>query len=132
MPADDLTAVYTTLIRPVLEYANVVYVGCTNSQAKTLEALQGRAVRIINRNRSSPTATPLPTLQSRREDAAVALLNQMRSSDHPLHHMVTEDRQQRTGRTLRNHHQLTLPSCRTERLKRSFLHQATSLYNQTL
>ncbi|CAH1251249.1 MFHAS1 [Branchiostoma lanceolatum] len=132
MPPDDLTTVYTTLIRPVVEYANVVYVGCTNSQSNALEAVQRRAVKIINKAGSTTTANLLPTLQSRREVAAVALLNQMRSSDHPLHHMVTDDRQQRTGRTLRNCKHLTLTACRTERLRKSFLYQATKLYNQAL
>jgi len=133
MPAEDLTTVYTTLIRPVLEYANVVYVGCTISQSNTLEAVQKRAMRIIHRNSdASCTTTLLPTLRSRREEAAVTLLNQMRASDHPLHYMVTGNRQQQTGRTLRNCNQLTLPACRTERLRKSFLYQATSLYNKTL
>ncbi|KAI8522057.1 hypothetical protein Bbelb_018110 [Branchiostoma belcheri] len=65
MPADDLTTLYTTLIRPILEYANVV-----------------------------------------REAAAVKLIDQMRACDHPLHHMITSDRRQHTGRTLRNSHHL--------------------------
>ncbi|CAH1233572.1 Hypp796 [Branchiostoma lanceolatum] len=132
MPPEDLLTVYTTLVRPVLEYAHVLYVGCTVSQRNTLEAVQRRALRIINRNSSSPTPSPLPTLQSRREEAARALFTQMRANDHPLHYMITNDRKEETGRTLRNHNHLSMPKCRTERLKRSFLYQATLLHNKSL
>ena len=98
MPPEDLVTVYTTLVRPVLEYANVVYVGCTESQRKTLEAVQKRAMKIVNRNNNSPTSVPLvlPTLQSRREDAARTLLTRMRATDHPLHYMVTSERKEET------------------------------------
>ncbi|KAI8482936.1 hypothetical protein Bbelb_393540 [Branchiostoma belcheri] len=97
MPPKDLVTVYRILVRPVLEYANVVYVGCTESQRKTLEAVQNRAMKIVNKNNISPTSVPLvlPTLQLRREEAARTLLTQMRAS-HPLHYMVTSDRREET------------------------------------
>jgi len=44
----DLVCFYTTVIRPVLEYASVVWHhGLTQAQADRLEALQKRALRII-------------------------------------------------------------------------------------
>ncbi|KAI8489027.1 hypothetical protein Bbelb_332510 [Branchiostoma belcheri] len=53
MPPEDLETVYTTLIRPVLEYANVVYVGCNTKQNNTLEAVQRRAARILRQQYSN-------------------------------------------------------------------------------
>jgi len=45
----DLCCFYTTMIRPVLEYACVVWHhGLTKAQSDRLEALQKRAVRIIH------------------------------------------------------------------------------------
>ncbi|CAH1233292.1 Hypp671 [Branchiostoma lanceolatum] len=132
MPPDDLTTVYTTLIRSVLEYANVMYVGCNKTQSKTLESVQKRASRIINRNGGIQTTARLPALKSRRDEAALKLFQQMCSEDHPLHYMTASNRQRQTGRTLRNHNHRTLPTCRTERLKNSFLFHATKLYNQSL
>ncbi|XP_035676231.1 uncharacterized protein LOC118415630 [Branchiostoma floridae] len=132
MPPKDLLTVYTTLVRPVLEYAHVVFVGCTESQRNTLERVQKRALRIIYGHSSNPASlAPLPTLQSRRENAARSLYTQMLASDHPLHFMVPDDMEVATGRTLRNSSHRTLPKCRTERLKRSFLYRATVLHNNS-
>ncbi|KAI8503616.1 hypothetical protein Bbelb_185870 [Branchiostoma belcheri] len=69
----DLVLVYLALVRPVLEYGHVLLVGCSKEQERAMERVQRRALRIISRagRRDVPE---LPTLQSRREDAAVKLL----------------------------------------------------------
>ncbi|KAI8482371.1 hypothetical protein Bbelb_398560 [Branchiostoma belcheri] len=130
MPPEDLETVYTTLIRPVLEYANVVYVGCNTKQNNTLEAVQRRAARIIYGN--STQTTPFSTLQDRRETAAKTLLKQMRHVSHTLHSLMPCDRHQSTRRSLRNGNHISVPKFRTERLRKSFLFQAISLSNQDL
>lgn len=49
LPEQDLLIFYTTVIRPVLEYANVVWHhSITVAQSDRLEALQKRALRIIS------------------------------------------------------------------------------------
>ncbi|KAI8517030.1 hypothetical protein Bbelb_056110 [Branchiostoma belcheri] len=121
MPPEDLETVYTTLIRPVLEYANVVYVGCNTKQNNTLEAVQRRAARIIYGN--SIQTTPFSTLQDRRETAAKTLLKQMRDVNHPLHYLMPYDGHQSTRRSLRNGNHISIPKIRTERLRKSFLFQ---------
>ncbi|KAI8514659.1 hypothetical protein Bbelb_072500 [Branchiostoma belcheri] len=108
MPPEDLETVYTTLIRPVLEYANVVYVGCNTKQNNTLEAVQRRAARIIYGN--STQTTPFSTLQDRRETAAKTLLKQMRHVSHTLHSLMPCDRHQSTRRSLRNGNHISVPN----------------------
>ncbi len=41
---DDLVIMYRSLIRPCLEYANVLLVGCTKKHAALLESIQKRAL----------------------------------------------------------------------------------------
>ncbi|KAI8483457.1 hypothetical protein Bbelb_387890 [Branchiostoma belcheri] len=108
MPPEDLETVYTTLIRPVLEYANVVYVGCNTKQNNTLEAVQRRAARIIYGN--STQTTLFSTLQDRRETAAKTLLKKMRHVSHPLHSLMPCDRHQSTRRSLRNGNHFSVPN----------------------
>ncbi|KAL7371511.1 hypothetical protein ABVT39_000119 [Epinephelus coioides] len=50
LPADDLVTIYTTLIRPCLEYSSVLLVGCTKKQQADLERVQTHACKIITRN----------------------------------------------------------------------------------
>ncbi|KAI8513783.1 hypothetical protein Bbelb_081070 [Branchiostoma belcheri] len=96
-----------------------------------MERVQRRALRIISRagRRDVPE---LPTLQSRREDAAVKLFRQMLQEDHPLHDLVPVSRANATGRSLRNKNTISIPPARTKRLQNSFLHQSIRLYNQTV
>lgn len=69
LPQQDLLTVYTTLVRPCLEYGSVLLVGCNKSQAAQLERVQKRPLKIISRGK--PMALELPSLQSRREQAAM-------------------------------------------------------------
>ncbi len=44
----DLVCIYLTLVRPVVEYAYLVWsTGLTKEQSQTLESIQKRALRII-------------------------------------------------------------------------------------
>ncbi|KAI8495564.1 Coiled-coil domain-containing protein 13 [Branchiostoma belcheri] len=97
----DLIQIYLALVRPVLEYGHVLLVGCSKEQELAIERVQRRALRIISLGgrRSVPD---LPTLKSRREDAAVHLFQRMLQENHPLHDLVPPSRSGATGRTLRN------------------------------
>ncbi|KAI8517367.1 hypothetical protein Bbelb_059480 [Branchiostoma belcheri] len=63
----------------------------------------------------------LPTLRSRREDAAVHLFQRMLQEDHPLHDLVPPTRSGATGRSLRNSGTISLPKARTKRLNNSLI-----------
>ncbi|KAI8515378.1 hypothetical protein Bbelb_061910 [Branchiostoma belcheri] len=96
------------IVRPVLEYGHVLLVGCSKEQERAMERVQRRALRIISRagRRDVPE---LPTLQSRREDAAVKLFRQMLQENHPLHDLVPVSRANATGRSLRNKNTISIP-----------------------
>ncbi|KAI8481595.1 hypothetical protein Bbelb_406950 [Branchiostoma belcheri] len=87
----DLIQIYLALVRPVLEYGHVLLVGCSKEQELAIERVQRRALRIISLGgrRSVPD---LPTLKSRREDAAVHLFQRMLQENHPLHDLVPPSR----------------------------------------
>ncbi|XP_035670155.1 uncharacterized protein LOC118411776 [Branchiostoma floridae] len=127
----DLVTIYVSLVRPVLEYGHVLLVGCSKEQERAMQRVQQRALRIISRagRRDVPD---LPTLQSRREDAAVKLFRQMLDAEHPLHDLVPASRSTATGRSLRNKNTISIPPARTKRLQNSFLHKAIKLYNKTI
>ncbi|KAI8494031.1 hypothetical protein Bbelb_283780 [Branchiostoma belcheri] len=93
-----------------------------------IERVQRRALRIISLGgrRSVPD---LPTLKTRREEAAVHLFERMLRDDHPLHDLVPPTRSAATGLSLRNAERISLPPARTKRLRNSFLHCAIRLYN---
>ncbi|KAI8517973.1 hypothetical protein Bbelb_039900 [Branchiostoma belcheri] len=99
-------------------------------QERAMERVQRRALRIISRS-GRRDVPELPTLQSRREDAAVKLFRQMLQENHPLHDLVPVSRANATGRSLRNKNTISIPPARTKRLQNSFLHQSIRLYNQT-
>ncbi|KAI8483405.1 hypothetical protein Bbelb_388680 [Branchiostoma belcheri] len=128
---DDLLQVYKSLIRPVLEYGNVLLVGCSAEQSRDIERVQKRALRIISCG-GKRTVPYLPSLKERRELAAITLLKNMMKPEHPLHELVPPQRLTSTGRRLRNHDNISLPLARTERLRKSFLYTAVRLYNETL
>ncbi|XP_078603982.1 uncharacterized protein LOC144877809 [Branchiostoma floridae x Branchiostoma japonicum] len=127
---DDLIQVYITLVRPMLEYAHVLLVGCSKEHERAIERVQRRALRIISLG-GRRTVPALPTLKERREAAAVKLLKAMLEESHPLHDLVPPTRTMATGRSLRNKSELTIPKARTKRLSNSFLHQAIRLYNES-
>ena len=83
LPADDLITIYTTLIRPCLEYSSVLLVGCSKKQQAELERVQTHACKIIKRRAGNPSQ-PLPSLQTRREEAAVKLVRDMHDQQHDL------------------------------------------------
>ncbi|KAI8513311.1 hypothetical protein Bbelb_099610 [Branchiostoma belcheri] len=124
----DLVQIYLALVRPVLEYCHVLLVGCGKEQEMAIERVQRRALRIISLGgrRSVPD---LPTLKTRREEAAVHLFERMLRDDHPLNDLVPPTRSAATGLSLRNAERISLPPARTKRLRNSFLHCAIRLYN---
>ncbi|KAI8519219.1 hypothetical protein Bbelb_024760 [Branchiostoma belcheri] len=89
-------AVYKSLIRPVLEYGNVLLVGCSAEQSRDIERVLKRALRIISCG-GKRTVQNLPDLKERRELAAITLLKNMMKPEHPLHELVAPQRLTSTG-----------------------------------
>ncbi len=126
---EDLLTIQTAVVRPCLEYGSVLLVGCNQRQATLLERVQKRALKIISRGRTPPPQ--LPSLQSRREQAAIQLVKEMTHTKHPLHDLLPQTRADNTNRLLRNSNNFTQFRCRTNRLKAATLPTAVRLYNTT-
>ena len=76
---------YTTLVRPILEYASIIWDPHTDSNTLKLETVQRRSARRImqNYNRHASVTTmlqhiDLPTLQQRRRHSKIIMLYRIR------------------------------------------------------
>lgn len=110
---DDLITTFTTLIRPFLEYSSVLLV--SRPAEPELERVQTRACKII-RSRAGNISHPPPSLQARREVAAVKLVRDM--------HLLPKRRGTCTTRTVRNQHKLSDLKPQANKVKNSTLHIA--------
>ena len=122
--ATDLVDIYTSTIRPVLEYACPVWhTGLPDFLHRNLENIQKRVLRIIF---GYFTPYPelldkscLPTLRDRREVLCKNFYTDMKDPSHKLHHLLPETRELTYG--LRRTRLRPLLKTKTERFKNSFL-----------
>ena len=119
----DLCKYYTTCIRSVLEYAcQVFHGGLTKEQSDLLESVQKRALRIIDPDLNYNDAINvfgLQTLKDRRAKMCFCLFTLMQNSTHKLHNLLPEKRENRYE--LRDSKPFSLPRCKTNRCKNSFV-----------
>ena len=89
-------------------------------QIDELDAIQRRALNIINSNTSiqSITATPL---KERRQQQAKRFFELMQTDSNCLNNILPAERDKQLTVKLRKSHQRPVPFARTERYKRSFL-----------
>ncbi len=117
---EDLTDVYCSTIRSVLEYAaEVWHPGLTIEQSNCIEHIQERAMKIIYPTVSYTTAikkSDLEFLSHRRETLCKKLFEKMSNDDHKLNHLLPKSLKQRDTRTKTK---FELPKCRTKRNKNS-------------
>ena len=75
--AFSASIIYTSLIRPIIEYCDTVWGCCGQGNCNAIEALQRRAGRIVIRTFSSQKAMDSlkwPTLESRRDKHILKLV----------------------------------------------------------
>ena len=129
---EDLLRVYTTYIRPLLEYcAPVIHAGLTASQAQQIERVQKRALHIIagydNSYRELLHKFQIDNLADRRQEMCLRLGKQMLKS--PIHReILPPTRESISGRHTRHMNSLQ-PFCCSDRLRRSVVPLITSLLN---
>ena len=120
----ELVQFYVTCIRPVLEYASPVFHrSLPNYISEDLERIQRRAFRIIHPDLSYSVALEtvgLPKLHERREKISIDLFDEIVCNPtHSLHSLLPQRKSCKYA--LRRKSDFTLPLCKTERLKESFI-----------
>ena len=120
LPEQDLLIFYTTVIRPVLEYANVVWHhSITVAQSDRLEALKKRALRIISLFVwDMPYSTALQvlnldSLHSRRVKQGMKLFDSICQTESCLNHLLPSKRDTHLTSRLRHPRIYPTPITRT-------------------
>ena len=136
-PRFCLENVYTSYIRPILEYGHIVYDNITDHNIRRLEAIQRKAAIACTGAYVNTSHERLlrelnwPTLQARREYAKLVVLYKivnghvppyLRSILPPLRHVVNPN-------TLRNQQDLSLPPVRLQSFKSSFIPSTVKKWN---
>ena len=136
-PKNDLKTFYRCVIRSTLEYGAQVWNGnLTQAQWSDIERVQKRALRIIVPEHEHNLALQecgLKTLQQRRDDLCVRLIEQMSEPLHKLHSLLPRkcsEVKERETRT--NPGKFYNFFCRTDRFKRSPLVYAIEKCNDRL
>ncbi|KAI8503577.1 hypothetical protein Bbelb_185480 [Branchiostoma belcheri] len=139
LPIDDMVVVYTTYIRPVLEYAAPVWSpGLTERQSSQLESVQKRALRIILGNMYSDYAEVsaqlgLQSRATRREHLCIQFGRKLLTNNQ-FRSLLPPSRGQISNRHVHTRHgnQLNTVRARTERFKNSTIPHIVRLLNKDL
>jgi len=132
-----LSIMYTSFIRPSLEYGNIIWCNCTDNESDTLEAIQRRAARIITGGiiRTNTISLYLEcgieTLQERRNRNVLLFFHRIVNGNVPdyLHELRPPGTMDRQRYNLRQQHNYTVPRCRLAKYKNSFFPKAINMWN---
>ena len=120
---DDLVRIYTTIIRPILEYAcQVWHTRLTIEQSYQIEQVQKRVLRIFFHNIPYEEALKLSgllTLKERREYMCKKLFEQMKSPKHKLNCLLPPIRNNEYN--TRSKRKFDIIKTRTKRFSDSFV-----------
>ncbi len=125
-----LTNLYKALIRPVLEYADVLWDNCTLRECDLIESIQYESARVITGAMKGTSRSRLldelawEDMKTRRSIHKLVLYYKIVNNLTPkyLSDLLPQTVQQRSGLSLRNSENITLYKSRTERFKNlSFL-----------
>lgn len=132
MSTDDLFYYYQSVIRPVTEYACVVWhSSLTQGQSQQLETIQRRAIKIIHGNNNADVSRSLeviPTLSDRREKLTRQFFYSLLNPSSCLHELIPAERDNELTTRLRHYRQYSPPYARTERFKNSTIVYALNNY----
>jgi hypothetical protein len=133
----SLNQLYITHLRPILEYACVVWDGCSLYDKETLEKIQNEVVRIVSGLTRSVSLIQLydevkwPSLEIRRRYLKLVIVYKMHNGLCPdyLSNLLPPTVLQQSSRNLRNAEDYSVTARRTLIYSRSFLPSATELWN---
>ena len=125
IPPTDLLPIFFGLVRSILEYACTVWHTCLPQyQRLRLELVQKRALRIIYPEMHYEEAlseAKCQRLDERRQLLCNKTFTKINERGSRLNHLVPQTRANTHQRNLRNSKDVSLPKCRTERYKQSFI-----------
>ncbi|CAH1252398.1 NAT16 [Branchiostoma lanceolatum] len=120
IPKDLLLRLYMTIVRPNLEYADIVWSGLTKRDQRTVESVQYQTTRIISGHFGLPypsyeslyTELSLPSLQYRRKSHTTVTLYRLLNGRCPPHlqSLLPQTRDTNSRYPLRNSEHLTTPT----------------------
>jgi len=121
MSTSDLVYYYQSVIRPVVEYACVVWAtSITKNQSDLIERIQRRAAKIIfGHEVDALKSLALPSLHDRREQLTKQFFTSLLSPNSCLHHLIPAEFNNEQTDKLRHVKQFPPPLTRTERFKKS-------------
>ena len=121
MSSTDLVYYYQAVIRPVVEYACVVWhSSITKKQSELIERIQRRAAKIIfGHDSDALTALSLPLLSDRRELLTKEFFASLLRPNNCLHHLIPAEFNNEQTDKLRHVKHFPPPLARTERFKKS-------------
>ena len=125
VPSVDLLTIYFSLVRSILEYACPVWhTNLPQYLSDKIEHVQKRAFRIIYPGRRYDDALSIaqcPRLTDRRQILCCKTFKKIQEPTSQLHYLLPSSREDMHGRFLRNNLDYTVPRCRTDRDKKSFI-----------
>ena len=133
-----LMRLYTTLVRPILEYGCEIFDACSQSDSQLMESVQYDAARVCtgaiwNTNRISILhELGWETLETRRKLSRLMLLFKIRNNLAPsyLSNIVVQLVSDVHNYPLRNSHLFRQPRVNTSRYQRAFIPSTINLWNQ--
>ncbi len=137
IPRKAKETVYSAFIRPLLEYASVIFDGCTKKLANSLERVQRQAALACTGAYQRTSHNSLlqelgwDTLATRRECHKLTYMYKIVNGlvPHYLQTLCTQRVHERTTYNLRNRNNLIVPYTRTVSFSRSFIPSSIRLWN---
>ncbi len=137
LPRSSLEVIYISFIRPIMEYADVVWDYMTEQDSTLLENIQLAAARVVTGAIRYTSHARIyeecgwDTLKSRREKHKLALFHKIIHKDTPayLYDHIPPTVGTRTGRPLRNNSNFTLIKTNKEYFDSSFFPETIRLWN---
>ena len=132
LPDLVLVNVYSTCVRPILEYACEAWHSCLPTYlSDQIESVQRRALRIVYPSinyTQAMQAAKIPILYERRSNLCERLFSKMLSPNHKLNSLVPP--YNFNNYNLRHLRSFQIPVCRTDRFYKSFLPSAVRFYDE--
>jgi hypothetical protein len=137
VPRSSAECAYRTLVLPIIEYGNVIYDNLTNDLSSKLEQVQKAAGLMCTGAYRKTSYEKLlvelgwETLKIRQKYQRLILMYKVQHDLTPqyLLDIMPSSHRQSSSYTLRNSSNISLPHCRTERYKMSFVPHTISDWN---